>query len=171
MKDRKILDYIKNVDYDSLPQSYKDLRQQLTDVGKQYDKINRDKKKLNNKLQIIYKEQKSVSKEYTKLYKWQDEKGEWHFSDVKTEEYEQEVIKINNNRNVLNFQDISDKKEGEKENPQPQSDKIEDDKKSEEEGESKSYFDRLSSTLEDANNVQSQVDENFKKKEEAMKRN
>tara|TARA_B100000768_G_C11099323_1_gene298379 strand:- start:72 stop:644 length:573 start_codon:yes stop_codon:yes gene_type:complete len=69
MKDRKILDYIKNVDYDSLPQSYKDLRQQLTDVGKQYDKINRDKKKLNDKLQIIYKEQKSVSKEYTKLYK------------------------------------------------------------------------------------------------------
>ena len=68
MKDRKILDYIKNVDYDSLPQSYKDLRQQLTDVGKQYDKIKRDKKKLNDKLQIIYKEQKSVSKQYTKLY-------------------------------------------------------------------------------------------------------
>lgn len=68
MKDRKILDYIKNVDYDSLPQSYKDLRQQLTDVGKQYDKLKRDKKKLNDKLQIIYKEQKSVSKQYTKLY-------------------------------------------------------------------------------------------------------
>ena len=65
MKDRKILDYIKNVDYDSLPQSYKDLRQQLTDVGKQYDKLKRDKKKLNDKLQIIYKEQKSVSKKYT----------------------------------------------------------------------------------------------------------
>jgi hypothetical protein len=69
MKDRKILDYIKNVDYDSLPQSYKDLRQQLTDVGKQYDKLKRDKKKLNDKLQIIYKDQKSISKKYTKLYK------------------------------------------------------------------------------------------------------
>lgn len=69
MKDRKILDYIKNVDYDSLPQSYKDLRQQLTDVGKQYDKLKRDKKKLTDKLQTIYKDQKLVSKEYTKLYK------------------------------------------------------------------------------------------------------
>lgn len=68
MKKRKILDYIKNVDYERLPQSYKDLRQKLTDIGKKYDKLNRDKKKLNDKLQIIYKDQKSISKQYTKIY-------------------------------------------------------------------------------------------------------
>ena len=69
MKKRKILDYIKSVDYNKLPQPYKDLRQQLTDVGKDYDKLVRKKMKLKSQLEVIYKESKSISKKYTKLYK------------------------------------------------------------------------------------------------------
>ena len=65
---RPILDYISKSDYENLPQSYKDKRQQLTDLGKSLDKLNRRKDKINNELQTIYSSTKSLKKQYTKLY-------------------------------------------------------------------------------------------------------
>ena len=59
---RPILDYISKSDYENLPQSYKDKRQQLTDLGKSLDKLNRRKDKINNELQIIYSSTKSLKK-------------------------------------------------------------------------------------------------------------
>ena len=41
MSKRRILDYISKNDYQSLPQQYKDKRQQLTDLGRTIDKLNR----------------------------------------------------------------------------------------------------------------------------------
>ena len=68
MSKRKILDYISKSDYESLPQSYKDKRQQLTDLGRNIDKLNRRKEKINNELQSIYSTSKTLKKQYTELY-------------------------------------------------------------------------------------------------------
>ena len=54
---RKILDYISKSDYENLPQSYKDKRQQLTNIGKSIDKITKRKNKINNELQSIFNKQ------------------------------------------------------------------------------------------------------------------
>ena len=65
---RKILDYISKSDYENLPQSYKDKRQQLTNIGKSIDKLTKRKNKINNELQSIYTETKTLKKQYTELY-------------------------------------------------------------------------------------------------------
>ena len=65
---RKILDYISKSDYENLPQSYKDKRQQLTNIGKSIDKLTKRKNKINNELQSIYTETKTLKRQYTELY-------------------------------------------------------------------------------------------------------
>ena len=108
----------------------------------------------------------TLAPEYTKLYKWKDEKGEWHFSDAPAENYNNEEIKININRNVLNFGELPSEGAGSDE-----------DKSTTSRGEGlnsssgsgkKGYFDRMTSAVEDANNVQSQVDNDIKRKEDAI---
>ena len=69
MSKRRILDYISKNDYQSLPQQYKDKRQQLTDLGRTIDKLNRRKDKIKKELQTIYTSSKSLNKQYTQLYK------------------------------------------------------------------------------------------------------
>lgn len=45
--------------------------------------------------------------ETTQYYRWQDEEGVWHFSDTPPSTGKQlEKLEVNNNQNVLNFEDI-----------------------------------------------------------------
>ena len=69
MSKRKILTFIKDVNYDRLPQHFKDKRQQLSELGRTIDKLNRRKDKINKELQTIYTSSKSLNKQYTQLYK------------------------------------------------------------------------------------------------------
>ena len=69
MSKRKILTYIKGVNYDRLPQHFKDKRQQLSELGRTIDKLNRRKDKIKKELQTIYTSSKSLNKQYTQLYK------------------------------------------------------------------------------------------------------
>lgn len=47
----------------------------------------------------------------TKVYKWQDENGEWHFSDEKSEKFVQEEVEIKNDNNVMKFEDVNNDEE------------------------------------------------------------
>ena len=69
MSKRKILTFIKDVNYDRLPQHFKDKRQQLSELGRTIDKLNRRKDKIKKELQTIYTSSKSLNKQYTQLYK------------------------------------------------------------------------------------------------------
>ena len=64
----KKLDYIDRVDYDKLPQSFKDNRQKLTELGKQLRKLEKDKTKYQSKLSSIKTDLKELTKQYNKLY-------------------------------------------------------------------------------------------------------
>ena len=69
MSKRKILTFIKDVNYDRLPQHFKDKRQQLSELGRTIDKLNRRKDKIKKELQTIYTSSKSLNKQYNQLYK------------------------------------------------------------------------------------------------------
>ena len=69
MSKRKILTFIKDVNYDRLPQHFKDKRQQLSELGRTIDKLNSRKDKINKELQTIYTSSKSLNKQYTQIYK------------------------------------------------------------------------------------------------------
>ena len=64
----KKLDYIDRVDYDKLPQSFKDKRQQLTVLGRQLRKLEKDKIKYQSKLTSIKTDLKDLTTQYNKLY-------------------------------------------------------------------------------------------------------
>ena len=64
----KKLDYIDRVDYDKLPQSFKDNRKKLTELGKQLRKLEKDKIKYQSKLTSIKTDLKDLTKQYNKLY-------------------------------------------------------------------------------------------------------
>ena len=64
----KKLDYIDRVDYDKLPQSFKDNRKKLTELGKQLRKLEKDKTKYQSKLTSIKTDLKDLTKQYNKLY-------------------------------------------------------------------------------------------------------
>ena len=64
----KKLDYIDRVDYDKLPQSFKDNRQKLTELGKQLRKLEKDKTKYQYKLNSTKTDLKELTKQYNKLY-------------------------------------------------------------------------------------------------------
>jgi hypothetical protein len=49
-------------------------------------------------------------KEKEILYKWKNEKGEWHYSDAPSEKYPSEEVVVYPNQNVLNFGDLPEKK-------------------------------------------------------------
>jgi hypothetical protein len=112
----------------------------------------------------------SPAPKFTKLYKWQDEKGEWHFSDAPTDSYEQEEIEININRNVLNFRDLPQKYSESEETSEITNTEQKNNKKVNQE-KTTGYFNSMTSTLNDSKNVQSQVDENFERKSDAIDNN
>ena len=60
----KKLDYIDRVDYDKLPQSFKDNRKKLTELGKQLRKLEKDKTKYQSKLTSIKTDLKDLTKQY-----------------------------------------------------------------------------------------------------------
>ena len=64
----KKLDYIDRVDYDKLPQSFKDNRKKLTELGKQLRKLEKDKTKYQSKLTSIKTDFKVLKKQYYKIY-------------------------------------------------------------------------------------------------------
>lgn len=118
----------------------------------------------------------------TRFYKWQDEKGEWHFSDKNSEKYQVEEVEIEHDRNILNFGDLNNNPDELEQgipvvnqpdslpsssSGNPSSGKSNSGKPNS--GPSgarsdKGYFNRITGTLEDAKQVQSIVDENYARK-------
>jgi hypothetical protein len=109
----------------------------------------------------------------TKIYKWQDENGEWHFSDEKSEKFVQEEVEIINDRNVMKFEDVNNNQE---ESLNGSSSKDSSEKEStdnKQDGENKDgivkgYLNKMNSTVEGARNVQSQLDTDFHRKADAI---
>ncbi len=89
--------------------------------------------------------------ETTRLYRWQDEKGEWHFSDRKPANTQAEKIEIRNNQNVFNFGDMNQDKSN---------------KKSGESG--GGFVDSIKHKLDKAKSVQQTLDKDFEQKSEAI---
>jgi len=116
----------------------------------------------------------------TKLYKWQDENGEWHFSDVKSDKFPHEEVRILNDRNVLKFEDLQKKdgknKEKSGETPRTTNDINNIDSQGKEEskgsvnkdGVIKGYLNNMTSTMKKAKNVQSQIDADYQRKSQVI---
>ncbi len=104
----------------------------------------------------------------TRFYKWQDENGEWHFSDTKPDNHISEQVEIDNERNVLKFDDLPQ----DTSNAQAFEHEVERLKGGQETNKGLNggggYINRMTNTLEDARNVQSQVDADFERKAQAI---
>lgn len=115
-----------------------------------------------------------VNENVTKFYKWQDEKGDWHFSDEKDEKYQQQEIKIRNDRNVLKFEDLpknnaqgnASKKSSNTQKKSSTQNPL--DSKGEQDGMVKGYLNNMTSTVRSAEKVQSQVDNNYQRQSDAI---
>ena len=73
--------------------------------------INRVRYMLSSELELDIIEPSAPSQKIIKLYKWQDKKGEWHFSDTQDDSLQQEEVEINSNRNVMHFDDLEEIKQ------------------------------------------------------------
>ena len=62
------ISFIDRVDYDKLPQPFKDKRQQLTVLGRKLRKLEKDKIKYQSKLTSIKTDFKVLKKQYYKIY-------------------------------------------------------------------------------------------------------
>jgi len=65
----KKLDYLDKLDYEKLPQSYKDTKSQFHIVSRELIKLDKKKDKLKLELKSITVNRKSIKKQHTKLYK------------------------------------------------------------------------------------------------------
>lgn len=127
---------------------------------------------LSDDMEIETLKEQPFNEKITKLYKWQDENGEWHFSDVKDERFQQEEVQIHNDRNVLKFQDLPAK---EQDNSNTTRKKPSDTKstpeinnesliQNQDDGIIKGYLNNMKSTVQSAREVQAQVDADYQRK-------
>lgn len=65
----KKLDYLDKLDYEKLPQSYKDTKSQFHIISRELIKLDKKKDKLKLELKSITVNRKSIKKQHTKLYK------------------------------------------------------------------------------------------------------
>jgi|GEM_PF-6810193 len=125
-------------------------------------------KNITNQDETLDKEK--LPSDVTKFYKWQDENGDWHFSDVKSDSFKAEAIRINHNRNILGFDDVNKESaavDGKilDDISEKRTDKLSDKEKvSPLEGGAKNYFKKMTHTYDDANAVQEKIDQNHQKK-------
>lgn len=49
--------------------------------------------------------------ETVKMYRWQDEKGNWHYSDTQSSEYTSEQVTVDKNRQVIDLREQIEKKQ------------------------------------------------------------
>ena len=65
----KKLDFIDRVEYNKLPQSYKDKRKKLTQLSKELRRLDKKKDKLKVEIKLIQSQTKSLNKTHNLLYK------------------------------------------------------------------------------------------------------
>lgn len=114
----------------------------------------------------------------TKVYKWKDAKGEWHFDDHESSQFDSEAVSINPDANVMEFEKVKVQAEIEgMANPDDPNNPLEkispkDDALSaamrEREKSEKGYFDKMTGVLDDAKNVQKVNDDYHKKLMDSM---
>lgn len=128
---------------------------------------------LSEDIEVETNKEKPFNEKVTTLYKWQDENGEWHFSDVKDERFQQEEVQIHNDRNVLKFHDLPVMEQdtntsktkasstSETSAPELNNESLD---KNQDDGLIKGYLNNMKSTVQSAREVQAQIDDDYQRK-------